>query len=186
MKRNLCNRFRKRREGTEEEVGSSVSDVWFQMRFSLFWDVTQRRLVVSYRRFGINCRVPPSWPLKKEPIGRAETSVGNYQFTLRDIPEEIMSHYWCTVFMILSILFCFCLFPFLVMPQRRAASWLSVNTCDRPDDLLPDVTVQRSEQLEFLLCMRQVLASKLGPRTHQPDSYYVLFLRLSEKKRFIS
>jgi hypothetical protein len=29
---------------------------WFGMRFSLFWDVAQRRLVINYRRFGTTKR----------------------------------------------------------------------------------------------------------------------------------
>jgi hypothetical protein len=49
-------------------------------RSSMFWGVTQRRLVVCYRRFGTNY----------SPIftGRSETFVTNYQFTLRNMPEE--------------------------------------------------------------------------------------------------
>ena len=51
-----------------------------KIRSSLFWDVSQLRLVVSYRRFGT------ALPLK---IG---TSVTNYQFALRNIPEERRPH----------------------------------------------------------------------------------------------
>ena len=41
------------------------------MRYLLFWDITRRRFVVIYRRFGT--------------IG---TSVNNYQSSLRNTPEE--------------------------------------------------------------------------------------------------
>ena len=37
-------------------MGSILETKTFFMRSSLFWDVTQRRLVVSYRRFGATCR----------------------------------------------------------------------------------------------------------------------------------
>jgi hypothetical protein len=33
-----------------------------------------------------------SWPLKMRPIGCPETSVANYQSTVRNIPEEWRSH----------------------------------------------------------------------------------------------
>ena len=67
---------------------------------SLFWDITQRGLVVMYRRFGtthityfqgpkIPRRSPSwtAWSLKMGPISCPETSVHNYQSTLRNIPE---------------------------------------------------------------------------------------------------
>jgi len=73
-----------------------------------FRDSTQRKMVVSYRRFGTTCRhifqgpsSPrrkisrvsnlPSWtagPLKMAPIGCPKTSVRNYHSTLRKFPKE--------------------------------------------------------------------------------------------------
>jgi hypothetical protein len=81
---------------------------WFQacaamhMNFALFWDITQRWVVVLYRRFGTTYRSNlqgsrsprrklsswTSWPLKKEPIGCPETSVQNYHSNLRNITEK--------------------------------------------------------------------------------------------------
>ena len=75
-------------------------------RFSLtsvpFWDITQRRVITLYRRFGKNLSVPSSmvkkssnsssfgnsWTLKTGPIGYLESSVQNYHSTLCNIPEE--------------------------------------------------------------------------------------------------
>jgi hypothetical protein len=45
------------------------------LKSSLFWDVMQRRLLAASS-------------LKMEPIYCPETSVTNYQSTLRNIPEE--------------------------------------------------------------------------------------------------
>ena len=70
-----------------------------QTRSSLFWDVTQRRLVANCRRFGTNY---PShlqassiwtprwggWPLKVGPMGCTETLLTYCQSTLRNILEE--------------------------------------------------------------------------------------------------
>jgi len=64
-------------------------------RSSLFWDVTQTRMVVSYRHFGITYRYHPqrsSRPFNMELIGCPETSVNNYQSTRRNIQEERRSH----------------------------------------------------------------------------------------------
>ena len=64
----------------------------------LFCNVTQRRVVSPFRRFGTTCgsylQGPSwtSWPYKTEPIGSPETSVRNYHSTLRNIPEERRSH----------------------------------------------------------------------------------------------
>jgi hypothetical protein len=69
---------------------------------ALFWDVTQRRLLVSYQSFRENYRfhlegscsprrANASWTtctLKVGPIPCHETSVTNYQSTLHNIPEE--------------------------------------------------------------------------------------------------
>jgi hypothetical protein len=58
------------------------------------------RMVILYRRCGINCRSylkgPSSswhsswtaWPLNRGPIGCPETSLRNYHCTLRKLPEE--------------------------------------------------------------------------------------------------
>jgi hypothetical protein len=51
----------------------------------------------SHRRFGTTYRSHlqgwTAWPLKMGPIGFPETSVTNYQYTLRNIPEERRSHW---------------------------------------------------------------------------------------------
>jgi hypothetical protein len=51
------------------------------MRYELFWDFTQRIMVVWYRRFGTNY-----WShLQFGSIGCSETSVRNCNYTLRKI-----------------------------------------------------------------------------------------------------
>jgi hypothetical protein len=70
------------------------------LRSLLYWDVTQRKLVVSHRRFGTTYRShlqgPQSkktaWPLKTIPTGCPETAVTYYPSTLRNIPDERRSH----------------------------------------------------------------------------------------------
>jgi hypothetical protein len=71
------------------------------MRSLLFWDVTQPRLVVSYRRFGTPSRshiLGSSSPrgmdslTVKDGTDRLSRKVGNYQFTLRIIPGGCKSH----------------------------------------------------------------------------------------------
>jgi hypothetical protein len=72
------------------------------MRSSLFWDVTQRRLVVSYRRFGTSYRSQlqgsifkgrtVDWLIHEDGTDRLSRNVGNYQYTLRYIPEERICH----------------------------------------------------------------------------------------------
>ena len=71
------------------------------MRSSLFWDVTQRRLVVNDRRFGTAHRSQlqgssrtrkmfsawTAWPRKLGPTGRPETTVTNYKSTLNNITK---------------------------------------------------------------------------------------------------
>ena len=61
--------------------------------YSLFWDFTERRFVVSYRRFGTTYRSllqgSNSLHVWTDELSR---NVGNYQFTLRNIPEELISH----------------------------------------------------------------------------------------------
>jgi hypothetical protein len=69
------------------------------MRCLLLLDVTQRILVVIYRRYGTTWwpnlqgssrprRMPSIWPWTKGPVGCSETSVNHYQSTLRNILEE--------------------------------------------------------------------------------------------------
>jgi hypothetical protein len=73
------------------------------MSSSLFWAVTQKQLVVGYRRFGTTYRSHLQWPssprrtssyltLKMGPIGRRETSVTTYHSTLRNTPEDQISY----------------------------------------------------------------------------------------------
>jgi hypothetical protein len=67
------------------------------MRTALFWDITQRRVVIVYRRVGTTYRSHlqgslDSWPLKMGPIRYAETSVNNYHTTPRNIPEDCSSY----------------------------------------------------------------------------------------------
>ena len=61
----------------------------------LFWAITQRAVVIPYRRFWTTYRVPS---LKVGPIGCPETSARNYLYSLRNSPEEHRSHLYlhCT------------------------------------------------------------------------------------------
>ena len=65
-----------------------------EMRSSNFWDITRRRCVVGYRRYGTvyqshfkSQAVQHPWPLKMGLRRCPETSVPSYQSTLRDIPQ---------------------------------------------------------------------------------------------------
>ena len=67
------------------------------MRTAFLWAITQRVVVIAYRRFGTTCRSQLqgstlkdilSWPLKMEPIYCAETSVRNCRYSLRHNSEE--------------------------------------------------------------------------------------------------
>jgi hypothetical protein len=56
---------------------------------ALFWDITQLRVVILYRRFGRIYRsylqgLRTSWPWKMGPIRYTETSVNDYHWTLRN------------------------------------------------------------------------------------------------------
>jgi hypothetical protein len=63
------------------------------IRTALFWVVTQRVVVIYYRRFGTTSRSHFfSTPMKTGPIGCPETSITNYQNMLRNNPEELSSH----------------------------------------------------------------------------------------------
>jgi hypothetical protein len=52
------------------------------MRTALFWVITRRVVVISYRRFGITSRS------KVGLIGFPQISVRNYHYSLRNNPEE--------------------------------------------------------------------------------------------------
>jgi hypothetical protein len=56
------------------------------MRSALFRDVTQRKMLVMYRRFGITHRSVGF--LNMGPAGFTETPVTKYKCTLRNISEE--------------------------------------------------------------------------------------------------
>jgi len=54
-------------------------------------------VVIPYRRFGITYLVPSSrdkgpWPFSMGPINYPETSIRNYQYSLRNSQEERSSH----------------------------------------------------------------------------------------------
>jgi len=56
------------------------------MRSALFLDVTHRKVITPYRRFGTSFRPDLQWSrnlLKMGPIGCPERSVRNYHSTLR-------------------------------------------------------------------------------------------------------
>ena len=78
-------------------------NVKMRVRSALFWNFTQYRMVVPYRRFGtayhthLRASSSPrknSWtgPLKMEPIDCPETSVWNYYFSLPKIPKVLRPH----------------------------------------------------------------------------------------------
>jgi hypothetical protein len=91
-------------------VGFTIAGVWSvcvyifytargdQVRSPLFWDLTQRRMVFLYRRFGTSYSPVfkgkqfrknwTVWPLKTGETGCPETSVLKYHSALRKIPEE--------------------------------------------------------------------------------------------------
>jgi hypothetical protein len=68
------------------------------LRCALFWDTTQHRVVIVYRRFGTTYRSylqrsrSPRQVLKVVPICCPETSVKDYHSTLPNIPEECRCH----------------------------------------------------------------------------------------------
>ena len=70
-------------------------DSYLWLRSSIFWDISQRRVVIPYRRFGTTyrfylqrSRIVPGLLLKMGPIRCPETSVRKYHCNLRNIPEE--------------------------------------------------------------------------------------------------
>jgi hypothetical protein len=58
----------------------------------LFWVITLRVVLMSYRRFVDNLSVPSSRVKKMGPIGCLETSARNYHFSQRNDSEERRSH----------------------------------------------------------------------------------------------
>jgi len=64
---------------------------WHKYDLFFFWDVTQHRLVLIYRRFGTTCRSRRTWILKLQPIICPETSVNKYQSTPRCISVQLRS-----------------------------------------------------------------------------------------------
>jgi len=72
------------------------------MKSTLSCDITQRIVVIPYRRFKTTylshlqeSRNPGSWIYSTLKMGQRdcpETSVRNYHYTLRNIPEENRSH----------------------------------------------------------------------------------------------
>ena len=58
---------------------------------ALSWVITQRVVVIPYRRFGTSFRhhlKRQPWPLKMEPIGCPETSIRNWHCSLGSNPGE--------------------------------------------------------------------------------------------------
>jgi hypothetical protein len=67
-------------------------------RTALFWVITQRVVVIPYRRFGTNYRSHPqgssffySWAPRMGLIGCPDTSVRYYHYSLGNTPEERIS-----------------------------------------------------------------------------------------------
>lgn len=91
-----------RRHNPTDHHLRSTSGYWKTVweRPSFFWDVTRRRLLAGYRRFGkaYSSHVQGSgssrtaWPLKLELISWPETSGTNYQPTPRNITEQQKLH----------------------------------------------------------------------------------------------
>jgi hypothetical protein len=62
------------------------------MRTALFWVITPRVVVISYRRFGTTYQFHHQGTLKMGQIGCLETSLRNYHYSLRKNQEERGSH----------------------------------------------------------------------------------------------
>jgi hypothetical protein len=67
------------------------------MKSALFWDITERRVILLYRRFGTTYRshIQRSWTSSSLTMGqivRPETSVNDYHSTSRNSPEQRRSH----------------------------------------------------------------------------------------------
>ena len=82
-----------------------IPTVNIALRSVLLWNFTQRRMLVSYRRFGTTYRFHlegqavqdkvlnwTAWPFKMGPISFPETSVRSYNSALRKIPKEHSYH----------------------------------------------------------------------------------------------
>jgi hypothetical protein len=95
----ICNWTLNRDESAQNNLRVSVlSNTRFQasasvyIRPSLFWNVVQCKLALSYRRFGSTYRSHlQGSTLKMRPIHWPKTSVTDYQSTKRNIPEELRS-----------------------------------------------------------------------------------------------
>jgi hypothetical protein len=70
------------------------------LKTAFFWAITQRLVLIPYRRFGVTYRSHlqgsrnqlDSLPLRMVPIGCLEMSVRNYHYLLRNSPEKRSSH----------------------------------------------------------------------------------------------
>jgi hypothetical protein len=87
------------------------------MRYSLFWDVKQRGLVVSY-----------CFTLEDE-TDRLSRNVGNYQSTLRNIPEGRISQHKSSIFFFLGKYFSTYVVVTQVTQWRHAFSICNTLTC---------------------------------------------------------
>jgi hypothetical protein len=60
------------------------------LRYALFWDIKQRRLIRPYRRFGTTCQPHlQGLPLNMGPKCCPEISARNYQYAFRNIPKRV-------------------------------------------------------------------------------------------------
>jgi len=57
------------------------------LRSAIFWNITQRVVLIPHRHFGTDRLSGISWNLRLERIGYPETSVRNCHYSLRNIPE---------------------------------------------------------------------------------------------------
>ena len=74
--------------------GFKLRAIRTKVRSTLFWDITQREVIIPYRHFWITYRsqLKGSSILEDGTEGCSETSVRNYNISLRNIPEERRSH----------------------------------------------------------------------------------------------
>ena len=92
--RNPSHRVSHRNITTESLISRSLA-----VRTALFWAITQRIVVIPYRRFETTYRShlqgsknQDYCPMKMGIMGCPETSVMNYHYTLRNSPEERSYH----------------------------------------------------------------------------------------------
>jgi len=64
----------------------------FSRRPALFCVITQRVVVISYRRFGTTYRSHLQGPFRERTVSCPETSAKNYHYSLRNNTEERRSH----------------------------------------------------------------------------------------------